>query len=313
MPTYLIFIIIGAVIFIIFFLYLFYMKRVFNEVFVRHEAESFLDADLSKTHYAPYVEKIRKNYKEAIALDYQDLWITSFDGLKLYGQYYDNKSDKTVIFVHGVFATPYNNFATQILAFKKHGFNMLVINQRAHGKSEGKYLTFGVYEAKDLDLWIKKIEAEFKPKSIVLYGTSLGGATVVTNMGYYPNDIVKMGIDDSGFLSLKSVARFKLKKAHIPLWIVYPIERFYSKIFAHVNVEKITPSEAIKLYNKPMIFIHSRLDDIVAFSDGETLYNNFQGEKLKFFTNNAGHTSVFLANQTDIEDELFRFITEKIA
>ena len=312
MPSYFIIIIIGAVILFIFIFYIVYTKHLFNTVFLRQKEISFLDINLDKTPYAPYKDKIRKNIIESEKLEYSELFINSFDGLKLYGKYYNNNSDKTVIFVHGIFAKPHNNFATQIISFYKHKYNMLVIDQRSHGNSEGKYITFAENEAKDVKIWVEKIIQEYNPKSIVLYGTSLGGATVVNYMGLFPNERVKVAIDDCGFESIKSVFKVRLKKNHIPLWTIYPICKLYGRIFAHIHIDKYPPIEAIKQVKKPMIFIHSKNDSIVDFNDGVDLYNNHPGKKIKFFYDNANHTSVFLANEEEIEDQFYSFIEDQL-
>ena len=309
MPVYLIIIIsILSLLVLALLIYLIYMKHVFNKNFTRDIEIPLNEVDLTKTHYAPYIDKIDKNIKKALALPFEELNVTSFDNLKLYGRYYNNNSKKTVIFVHGFKALPYNNFATQLLSFLDHGYNALVIWQRSHGKSEGKYITFGNYESNDVDLWIEKVNEKYNPESIILYGTSMGGATVLIAEGEKNHKNVKVVIDDCGFKSIKTVLSPKLKARHIPPRIVLPIFNFYCKIFAKYTLFKKEPIMYVSKIEKPVVFIHSEKDDTVYISDSVDLEKKCQKETLKLFVKNAGHTSTFLANEEEIAPKLFDFL-----
>ena len=309
MPGYLIIIIsILSLLALLIILYLIYMKHVFNNNFLRDKEIPLTEVDLSKTHYAPYVDKIAKNMKKALNLPYEEISITSNDNLKLIGRYYNNNSKKTVIFVHGFKALPYNNFATQLLSFLEHGYNALVIWNRAHGISDGKYITFGVKESDDLHLWIDKVNDLYHPESIILYGTSMGGATVLITEGEKNHENVKVVIDDCGFKSINSVIIPKLKRNHIPPVIVIPVFKLYCRIFAKYKLLEKEPINYVGKILKPIIFIHSELDDTVYISDSIDMAKLAQKETLNIFVKNAGHTSTFLANEDEVAPKIFEFL-----
>ena len=132
-------------------------------MFKRMKKEVLLtDIDLSKTRYKPFMNMVIKNINIFSMIPYYKGSITSLDGLKLYGRYYKNgDSKKTLVFFHGYHADPLNNVNTPGLKFLKDGYNLLLITERAHGNSEGKYITFGVKESEDAILWLDFLNKEY--------------------------------------------------------------------------------------------------------------------------------------------------------
>ncbi len=95
------------------------------------------------------------------------------DGLLLFGEYYDFGADRCVIILPGrcesliysyYFAPPY----------EKAGFNVLVIDTRCHGKSDGKYNTIGVQESRDVLKWAELVHDRFGNQEIYFHGICIG-------------------------------------------------------------------------------------------------------------------------------------------
>ena len=100
------------------------------------------------------------------------------DGLNLYGEYYDMGSDKAVLILSGRTDTlKYGYFFAR--PYCESGFNVLVIDSRAHGESDGVYNTVGFEEGKDALAWIKYLEDEHGVQSVVLHGICIGAAAGV--------------------------------------------------------------------------------------------------------------------------------------
>jgi pimeloyl-ACP methyl ester carboxylesterase len=113
------------------------------------------------------------------SLNYEEIIVSSFDNLKLHAYFYENPNSKgTVIFMHGYHGSPLNDFGPVIKKFKEMGYSSLLPYQRTHGKSQGKYITFGVKESKDCLTWAKYIANRYPNRSIALHRISLGGASV---------------------------------------------------------------------------------------------------------------------------------------
>ena len=95
------------------------------------------------------------------------------DGLQLFGQYFDFGQDRCIIILPGrceslvysyYFAPPY----------EQAGFNVLVIDTRCHGKSNGKYNTIGVKESEDVLAWAKLVHEQFDNREIYFHGICIG-------------------------------------------------------------------------------------------------------------------------------------------
>ncbi len=109
-----------------------------------------------------------------------EVWeITSHDGLKLKAIYYSCGSDKTMIWAHGYTSHAERESAFPGLFYRSLGFNVLIPYQRAHGLSQGTYISFGALEHRDLLGWVKKVNAITPGGSIVLHGLSMGGGIVL--------------------------------------------------------------------------------------------------------------------------------------
>ncbi len=116
--------------------------------------------------------KIRK-------LPHETLELTSHDGLKLKGIFYPGTGNTTVIWIHGYTSHAERESAFPGLFYHSLGCNVLIPYQRAHGISQGKYLSFGALEARDLERWVALIHERVPGGSILLHGLSMGGGVVL--------------------------------------------------------------------------------------------------------------------------------------
>ena len=123
------------------------------------------------------ITKIHNSLKRIQALPHDIIEITSHDNLKLKGVYYpsDKKSNVTVICVHGYASHAEREWAFPGLFYLSLGYNVLITYQRAHGLSEGKYITFGALEYKDMLKWVSKINEMNPNDNIIIHGLSIGG------------------------------------------------------------------------------------------------------------------------------------------
>lgn len=150
-------------------------------------------------------------------LPHETLEITSNDGLKLKAVYYPCQSNKTVIWVHGYTSHAERESAFPGLFYHSLGYNVLVPYQRAHGISEGKYISFGALEHLDMMRWVDKINEMNPDGSIVIHGLSMGGG-IVLDLASKEMQGVKCLISDAPSVTVegifRNVARGVFKKDH---------------------------------------------------------------------------------------------------
>ena len=222
--------------------------------------------------------------------DKEDVFINSFDNLKLHGYILKTEnSDKWAITVHG-----YTNKAESMsaMAYKYHslGYNILMPDLRGHGKSEGSYVGMGWHDRLDIIKWIDLIIRENKDSKILLHGISMGAGTVMMVSGEELPENVKVIIEDCGYTSAKEQLAYNLKTMFkLPS---FPILNFCSLITKIKDNYFISEASAIKQLQKakvPILFIHGDKDKFVPFYMLDKLYNACSSKKDKLIIKDVGH------------------------
>ena len=107
-----------------------------------------------------------------------EIEVTSFDGLKMKGEYFDFGYDKAAIIMAGRAETcKYCYYFADL--YQKNNYNIIVVDPRAAGLSEGKYTGSGILEGKDLDAWIRKVHEQFKIDHFVIHGICIGSVAAI--------------------------------------------------------------------------------------------------------------------------------------
>ena len=277
----------------------------FIQTFKRAKCYSLLDLDLSKTHYAKHIDVIKKNIEE-LQNNPCDIVSIVNDKLHLYARYYDLKSKNTVIMAHGYHATSFNNFHSSSRSFFNHGYNILMIDERSHNDSEGKYTTVGLREQYDLLAWIKWVEDNTESDNIILYGVSMGAATV----GYVSNKLkgtkVRAVVMDCGFTSFYDEVFYKRRDSRFIMLGLF-FFRLYGKLILHIDIKKST-IDSLKDSLVPVYFIHGLNDEMVPYEHTITNYNAATTDKKVHYVENCGHTTGFLIDYDFLDKDLFEFI-----
>lgn len=214
----------------------------------------------------------------------KDIYLTSGDGLFLHGILLANeeiKTDKWVIAVHG-----YDGRADYMTVygrkFLEMGYNVLMPDLRGFGLSEGKEIAMGQLEKYDILNWINKLIDEYNAGDIVLFGISMGAATVMLTSGEALPENVKCVIEDAGYSSVKEEFEHNIKKiVHISpyptLWIIDMITRLRRKWSVLKDADCV---RAVKQNKLPIMFIHGSCDDFVPFEMQDKLYEA-SGSRIK--------------------------------
>ena len=126
------------------------------------------------------ITTVHNSLAEIQKLPHEHLEITSHDGLKLKALYYPGESNVTVICAHGYTSHAEREWAYPGLFYHSLGYNVLIPYQRAHGISEGKYITFGALEHLDMMRWVDRVNEMTPDGNIIVHGLSMGGEIVLT-------------------------------------------------------------------------------------------------------------------------------------
>lgn len=240
--------------------------------------------------------------------NYKEVYIKSFDKKKLHAYEIKNKLNTWVIIVHG-----YTNNALEMLDvaynFYKKGYSILLIDQRAHGKSDGIYSTHGFYERKDMLSWIDYINKKKKTK-IILYGISMGGTVIMRTVGENLPDNVICAIEDCGFISNYDQFYNQLKYLKFLPKPIISSFNIFSSIFFGFNIYKFKPEEILMNGKIPFMFIHGSSDKLVPPKNAYDAYQLYKGKKKLLIIDGAKHMKSSIQDSKKYYNEIFSFIKE---
>lgn len=234
----------------------------------------------------------------------EDVYIEN-DGLKLYGKYLDNKSDKTIIVMHGY---TYNLYGSIKYAkpFLQNGYNALFPDQRYHGKSEGNNTTLGYKEQFDLREWIAYIQKRNpRNKLLGLHGESMGAATCLLE-GH--NTFVDFIISDCSFSSLSIQVKERLwKENRIPKCFVYPLS-LIGKLHLDAPIIGVNPVNNIRNIKAPILLIHGTKDTYITLNHFNQLRDQLKENDMFYLCEGANHAESYVLNTKAYNDVVLQFM-----
>lgn len=207
----------------------------------------------------------------------QDVNIRSVDGLILHAKYFEAEEPKrTVLLSHGYRGTSFSEFANVAQFLHENGCNLLFIDQRCCGESEGKYITFGAREQLDIQYWAHYLARHDEKKlPIYLYGLSLGGASVLMASGRKLPKNVKGIISDCAFQSMSVQLKDMAANWFHMKWIGIFLFRLelYCRFVAGFSMEEADTRYAMKHNKLPILFFHGDKDTYVSV---ENVWRNYK-------------------------------------
>ncbi len=228
---------------------------------------------------------------EFLAAPFEEVSITSHDGLKLTGRYYHVADGAPLeIQCHGYKGNAIRDFSGAWRIARAAGRNVLLINQRCHGGSEGKTITFGILEQQDVMGWIRYANDRFGSVPTILSGVSMGAATVLMVSGKKLPKNIRGIIADCPFDAPSNIIKKVLgQDMGMPVKIVYPLIRLGGMLYGKFNLGADSPVEAVKKATVPILLIHGDDDRFVPYPMSCNIHAAAP-EKVEFHTiPGAGH------------------------
>lgn len=174
-------------------------KIVFDKLFTKPDIQKAYAMKGPEDSWYDTLKKVHDSLNEIQKLPHEQIEIKSFDGHKLSAVHYPCKNVEpkgTVVFIHGYTSHAEREWAFPGLYYLSKGYNVIIPYQRAHGPSEGKYITFGALERKDMILWLEKVQSLYPDMPVVIHGLSMGGG-IALQLSSLDNKNVKCIIADA--------------------------------------------------------------------------------------------------------------------
>lgn len=250
--------------------------------------------------YAPYSAEARQMISDALEIPYKEAVVTSYDGLRLFGKCYIASADAPwLIMLHGYRSGAERDFCGGLKFGIDSGFNVLLVDQRAHGKSEGKCLTFGIKERYDCLTWINYVISQAGGScKIALYGMSMGAATVLMAAGSGLPKNVACIVADCGYTSPKAIIKKVIREMHYPVFPTYALVRLGGMLFGGFDIEEYSAVQAMEKCDIPVLFIHGDDDRFVPCDMGRENHRHCRAEGKKLLiVPNAGHGMSYMSDK----------------
>ena len=221
------------------------------------------------------------------------------DWKRLFGRYYHFKDGAPLqIQFHGYRGSAYRDFCGGSKLAREGGFNILLVDQRAHGKSEGVTITFGVNERLDCKSWVDYAVSRFGNIPIFIVGVSMGASTVLMASDLdLPESVVGIIADcpySSPNLIIKKVCKEQLR---LPPALVYPLVTLGGLAFGHFNINSQSALKSVKNTSIPILLIHGEDDGFVPCYMSKDIYEAAAGEKYIYTFAGADHGLSYIADE----------------
>ena len=249
-----------------------------------------------------------KNWLASSAVE--KVQIRSAEGFLLSGEAVitDPASHRWLIAVHG-YRGSHSYMAVPASRFGEEDYNALLPDLRGCGESEGRYIGMGWPDRKDMLRWIDWILERDSAAQIVLYGISMGGATVMMTAGEELPDQVKAVVEDCGYTSVTDIFADEMKALfHLPAFPLLNIADFLSPFRAGYSFSDASALKQLAHARVPVLFIHGSADPLVQTEMVYRVYEACTSEKELLIVDGAGHGNSFAHAPELYFDTVFRFL-----
>jgi uncharacterized protein len=249
-------------------------------------------------------------------IEFEDITIPSFDGTRLYGWWMSAGQDApTVVVLHGVKKNR-TDVLRAALVLRRAGLNVLMFDGRAHGDSEGRYVTYGFYERRDVESAIEWLVGEKKidRNRVGLAGESMGAAIALQVAAHNP--WIRAVWADSSFASLRRVAEeFVRRFTGLPVAVLNPVLWTTIQVANYrgsFDVRLVDPLALAAQIKCPVYLVHGTADLVIGTAHSESIHAVLGGEKEIWFVEGARHARSIRHARTAYSERLTRFFNERL-
>lgn len=224
---------------------------------------------------------LRHCIQKLSALPYEAVTITSVDGKKLYGRYYHTADNAPVqLQFHGYRGSAMRDFCGGTTFARKLGHNVLVVDQRCHGNSEGHTITFGIRERYDCQCWANYAYRRFgKGTPLILSGVSMGATTVLMASDLELPETVCAIVADCPYSSPKAIITKVAGEMGLPEKPAAAMCCLGALLYGHFRVSGCSALDCVKATKLPVLLIHGEADQLVPCDMSRDLYQACGSEK----------------------------------
>lgn len=237
----------------------------YREAFYASYKDRQKTPSVSGHQYDPYRSEMKRLFWELQGRPCEFVTIQSHDGLTLSGRYYHVREGAPVaIAFHGYRSSPMTDFSGGSEMNFRMGHNLILVDQRAHGSSEGHTIGFGIQERRDCLRWVEYAVERFGPDvKILLYGISMGGTTVLMASGLELPEQVRGIVADCPYASAREIICRVAQRKGLPCKLCWPFVKIGARVYGGFDIEETDATEAVRDAKVPILIIHGEDDGFV--------------------------------------------------
>ena len=256
----------------------------------------------------PRIEAI--NALQTNNIPYKNVEVISFDTLKLKGYHVKSALDTTIasmILVHGIGGCK-EHFSELAIDLSNKGYDVWFFDNRAHGKSEGEYSTYGFYERRDIIKIVDVIKEQSNSK-IGIWGNSLGGAIAIQALEL--DKRIAFGIIESTFTDLKQVVYDYQKRITKGIGFRFICNQALKRAgkIANFNPDEVSLISSVININQPVFLAHGDSDQNINVEYGRQLFKNLASiQKELAIVKGGGHFGLAQTGGENYTNKILNFL-----
>lgn len=235
-------------------------------------------------------------------LTYDDVSLTTADGLRLVAWFVPGDNGALVIAQHG-YKSQRGEMLNEAEMLHRHGYNVLIPAMRAHDMSDGRLLTFGKRELPDLADWVRFGEhhAGVDPDRVALLGNSLGGTLAIELAATLPD--VRAVAANSPFSSMTDTLDTSVRFfTGLPPFPFAPLIRVWAEHEAGIRLADVDAVPWIgRISPRPVLLMQGGADVVISTTSGQRLYDAAREPKQLWYDAKVGHARFDTARPDEYE------------
>lgn len=232
----------------------------------------------------------KRSIDTVLAEPFERISILSKDGLRLAARYYEGEvGAPVVLFFHGYRSNAIHDGCGLHFIARQRGYHVFLCDQRSHGESLGRALSFGVLEREDARLWAEYAAKRFDGAPIFLSGISMGASTVLMAASLpLPKTVVGV-MADCPYSSPREIIMKVCKDMRLPPRLVYPAIRLGAKLFGGFDPDAADVVSSVAMQTPPLLIVHGLADTFVPSEMSERIAAAASGEHRLVLVEGAEH------------------------
>ncbi len=256
--------------------------------------------------------RISENIQPAdLKLKSTEINVTTKDSINIVGHWIKSSFENpisAIIFIHGIGGCK-EHFLNLSKSLSQIGVESILIDSRSHGKSGGKFCTYGYKEKQDISNVIDFVKEKNDTIPIGIWGNSMGGAIAIQALEL--DKRIEFGIIESTFTSLEEIVYDyqKLNTYGIGLSPLCSIALTEAGKLAEFKPDMVSPITSVKHIDQPVLIAHGKKDENIKFEYGELLFKNLNSKEKEFIPiENGGHFDLGQKGGNEYKKRLTDFI-----